>query len=703
MNSPAYPSQPGSGGLAAAQSAVSASAPLLTARPLTAPEGTDMSKAVLLPAGAMGSYAALRASAKKFPAMGSALQKARSESFKSLLTSAKAPTIAARKAAQNGGMAATTQAAKIMGKAAPQLLKKGAMMGLGRVALAPIPVVGPILLAGTWLLDKDSRSLVNGLISCVAGVGFPPDGDAPPSPPRTQFLPLTSDGNRDPQIEKMDQGMTQTNTSAFNYAPKDVWPSNPAITTTPDFKGTLSSYNKMGPKAAGIADQIRGVTNSLTGASVGKFSESLPARLGPIADALDKYHSSVVPGATAAINGVTTKANEFYQKFREINNTNRAEISNSTSGYIPLRANHINAAAMDDSIAAQKAVTTEISKNNAGLSSAYSNWSVPAAPAASGASITPVSSVGRVEPVQPAAPPTPPAQTTPITPTSENDGIGKKSPLDNLLSSIPPVPSVPTPNIPTGGGIPPVPAGAPAPGLDPMAKELPLDDHKDDDKDKDKDHLKDDDKDKKDPIVEKKEGKDGHQPEGNPVLTGPAGGPPPPPPPPGADRTVRIGTKDYTFDSPRITAAIKATLEAAQNGPGIPIPQALAENGVTIPPVGHDIGQSVDSILVAKPGDVIVSDGNRNAWYLGNGEALTEQGEIKPVNEVMNFVGPNQGIFHIPEPGTPVVDPTAAPAGTAAVSTSPPVVNTTDVPAANLNPSGQAATQPNAQPVPQHQ
>jgi hypothetical protein len=62
---------------------------------------------------------------------------------------------------------------------------------------------------------------------------------------------------------------------------------------------------------------------------------------------------------------------------------------------------------------------------------------------------------------------------------------------------------------------------------------------------------------------------------------------------------------------------------------------------------------AVGDINQAKPGNVIVSDGNRNAWYLGECQALTEQGEVKPVAEVMNFTGPNQGIFAIPEPGDP--------------------------------------------------
>ncbi|MBU8820483.1 hypothetical protein KL864_31915 [Mycolicibacterium goodii] len=588
-----------------------------------------MGKAVLLPSAAMGGYAGLRVAAKRSPAFEAALRSARSASYRDLLRStSKAPSLAGRQAAGRGAAAASRALASTAAKQAPQLLAKAGMMTLGRVALAPLPVVGQVVLAATWLFDKDSRSLVNGLISCIGGVGFPPDGDAPPSPPRTQFLPLTGDGNRDPEIEKIDQGMTQTNAAAFNYAPDEVWPSTPAIETTPDFKGTVTALNKLGPKASEIADSIRNVSNSLTADSTGQLASSLPAKLGPLADALDEYRSAVVPGAASAVNGVTAKANELYQKFREINNGNRTEIANSASGLIPFTANHVNVAKMDDSVSSAKAAANEISKHNAGVTGAFSNWSVPTAASSAGASTTtPVSSVNRTNQSPPPSPTAPvvaePAQTPPAPQTSTEP---TKSPLDGLLSSIPPLSA---PGIPGSGGIPmpslpTMPSSGPFgpdPGLTPMGEQQPLDDHKDPENNEKEEGTDDNNSDHTD----QEDRPNNTEPVAAATPGTPGAGPAAPAPPPGADRTVRIGNKDYVFDSPRIAAAIRQSYEAAQAGPGIPIPQTLADNGYTIPPVGQPIGQSVNSITDADPGAVIVSNnGAEHAYYLGNGEALTE-------------------------------------------------------------------------------
>ncbi len=704
MTSPAQPTPPGSGnGLAAAAQAVpAATSPVLTARPLTAPESVDMANAVLLPGAAMGGYAGLRLASQRVPAFNAALTAARSDSYRGLLAATKAPTAAARQAAGRGAAAASRAVASAAAKAAPRVAARAGMLTLSRVAMAPIPVVGEVVLAATWLFDKDSRSLVNGLISCVGGVGFPPDGDAPPSPPRTQFLPLTHDGNRDPDIEKIDQGMSKTNASAFNYRPDDVWPSQPTVETTPDFKGTVTAVNKLGPKASNIADAIRNVSNSLTGASTGQFATSLPGKLGPIADSLDKYQSSVAPGVAAAVNGVTTNANDLYQKFREVNNGNRKEIANSTSGLIPFTANHVNAAAMDDAISSAKSTADEISKHNAGVSGAFSNWSVPPASASGLGSTTPVSAVTpKPAPAAPvAAAPAP--STAPSTPLAQTPAESTKSPLDGLLSSLPnAVPSMPAPSMPGGGlPMPSMPQAGPESGLNPMADQQPLDDHKDkDDKDKPQDDAtqKDDTGHKpEDPGIKD----DPNTPGGPAVVHGaPAPHPAAVPPPPGADKTVRIGNKDYTFDSPRIAAAIKESIQAAQSGPGIPITQTLADNGFTVPPVGQPLGQSVDGITAAKPGAVIVSNNGADmAWYLGEGQAVTEQGEVKPVDQVINPAGGNDGIYQMPEPGTPVVDVTASPLGQDGLTTSQPAVGTADIPPTPATDPAQATPAPTANP-----
>ncbi|NKS74628.1 hypothetical protein GS531_22920 [Rhodococcus hoagii] len=90
---------------------------------------------------------------------------------------------------------ATRAVASRMG---PRAAAMGARLGL-RLAAFAIPgpgwAIGAAVLAATWLFDSSMRRAVNNLFGKMFGVNNSPALDTPPEPPRTQFLPLTHDGD----------------------------------------------------------------------------------------------------------------------------------------------------------------------------------------------------------------------------------------------------------------------------------------------------------------------------------------------------------------------------------------------------------------------------------------------------------------------------------------------------------------------------
>lgn len=145
-------------------------------------------------------------------------------------------------------------------------------------------------------------------------------------------------------------------------------------------------------------------------------------------------------------------------------------------------------------------------------------------------------------------------------------------------------------------------------------------------------------------------------------------------------RTVDVGNgRMVTFPSEKL-AQLAADL-ALPGNENKTLYMAASEAGYQLPPMGQDIGSQVPPALL-REGDVVVNGDNQMGVYLGSGDMLMEGGEIKPLDEVANFGGENQGLFRLEEPAPatdglngpaqPVSDGSTSPVGgdaTATVST----------------------------------
>jgi hypothetical protein len=516
-----------------------------------------------------------------------------------------------------------------------------------------------------WCLDSSERKFVNNFIASAFGGGSAaPALDAAPSPPRTNFLPLTHDGNRDPSIERMDQGMTKTNEAAFGYSPGDVWPpSNPSITTTPDFGGVIQKANKTISGTVAWADNLQTSMKGLNGQS--PVIDAALEKTAPQVNAMGELGESVLPKAGNALGESANGANDFYQRFREINAQNRQEINNSTSGLIPFTRNHVNETKMNDSVAAAKEALNKMTATSQKIAQAADGWSIPAPTGPAKATDTgytrpdaPSTPVENLPGTVPAAPPSAPS-TPGITPDDLKNALsGAKQP------EMPSMPQMPggMPQMPTGGGMPGGGSGMPTATPEPAAvptdpnqqlKDLLDKKAKEDKGDEPGTELGDEENpEKKDDGVAHAVGAttpggqpgEGGNPDDKPPVT--EGVSP-------QDNTAEIGGKTRTFDSPK-AAQMAHLLSMPGEGGGKTLEQAASEAGYQVPTPDQDIGEQVDPSQV-KPGDVIKSQPD-SGMYIGDDEVITESGEVKPLSDVMaGMDGAHQGIFRLADDGAPAM------------------------------------------------
>lgn len=89
--------------------------------------------------------------------------------------------------------------------------------------------------------------------------------------------------------------------------------------------------------------------------------------------------------------------------------------------------------------------------------------------------------------------------------------------------------------------------------------------------------------------------------------------------------------------------------------------QAASEAGFRLPPPGQDIGTPVPSTDL-KPGTAVMGPNNQNALYLGEQGGkdwvVTEQGELKPLDEFPAGNGLHEGLFRLADDGAAAPHPT---------------------------------------------
>jgi hypothetical protein len=611
-------------------------------------------------------------------------------------------------------VAAATSIGSSFGKVGPAF-SVGTGAGL-RALVLPVSSVAIPMLVGAWMFAPGFRKSINGMF----GLNHPaPALDAPPSPPRTYFLPITVDGDRDPTIVEMDNGMVRTMKDAFDFPYQNtdlrLWhptAPDPNYAHAADFQEVQAAFTAASAATADWTSRLEGTLKQITGQ--GDLLSVTIQNVLPQVTAMNQLGTEVLPALGAQLASVGTAADGFYQQFREINIQNRREIANTTTGYIPLW-NNINPAAMDDSLARGRAWLAEMQTESAKIPNAVSGWKVPEianassylpqnastpkaeVPAGPAMPDSAFSNLGALDDGTPAAAETGSADgVTPGTPENTKANTATDALLDALKSAASqPIPQIPMPQIPmpqmpampqipSMGGMPssmPTAAPMPAPAdsfLTPKADPAKIDDPL----------KKLQDEQKKDALAnpavpgtaastdpaEKKTDPTAAATAATPAalgktapMPGQGGNEVPIDKPvvatglPTDSNTSTIGGKDRTFDSPKLAAMAQSLADAnTGEGPrvGKTVEQAASEAGLTVPPPGQDIGAPVNGISDLKPGDVIMSEPD-NAVYLGDGDVVTEQGEIKPLSDVTAGMADTDrgGMFRLADDGSPAPNP----------------------------------------------
>lgn len=583
------------------------------------------------------------------------------------LGKALAEKVAARGAlAAEGGRLAAQQGAK---------LAVGAALRVGALGVVGVPVLGAAITVALWALDPDQRNFVNGLISEIMGPGVAPAANAKPwntrhgqAEDRTDFLPLTSDGNRDPSIVKMDKGMIRANNSAFRYHPDDVWPTDaPRITTTSDFSSVTADATAL---ARHIADLKAAVTNAYQQHGSEPTVARLWEKIKPQLEKLEELQSTIVPAMSRGLMDGAVNANNFYQKFREVNLRNRMEINNSTSGLIPFTANKVNEVNMSDLTSELKSAVAAMDRTSKSLAGIADTFVITAP--------TPPTTTSTMS-VEPAAPtPVERVIPTPLNTSGLEQAREVQQATDALTDALAGaarggMPQVPMPQMPGIPQMPGMPQGLtnPASAIKPPETTKPAGLTEDalkkalEDK-KNRSELFDPEK-KKDPN-EKVDGapkpadpKPGPfaQPVG--VVSKPKGSTNP------ASNFTEVKGKRYKFDTPKL-ANLVHNLTAADEAGHKTIQQAASEAGFKLSAPGQDIGMPI-SPAELKPGDVVMGPNNQNAVFLENdhdtGTVLTEQNEVKVLHDFLpnGLTGDHVGLFHLQDDGTPASAQQQPPAG----------------------------------------
>ena len=266
-------------------------------------------------------------------------------------------------------------AAKAIGpRIGPKLAGVGARIGL-RLALFAIPgpgwAVGLAVLAASWLFDSSMRRFVNNLVGKLFGTNNSPAVDAPPEPPRTQFLPLTHDGDRDSVIDTKDAEMVAFNNAAFAFDPAKIWhPTAPAIANTPTFEASSQIVADLMATAKGLREELDAIFRKYQDEQIVAQSA---AALKSTLDSLEEFGFVMLPVVSNLIANTATDTSALYMKLRDANSSARQEISNSGAGLMPWTAN-VEAGNMGNLVGEFETFAQQMDANIKGTQDTFAQW-----------------------------------------------------------------------------------------------------------------------------------------------------------------------------------------------------------------------------------------------------------------------------------------------------------------------------------------
>lgn len=209
--------------------------------------------------------------------------------------------------------AAAATATKVVAGAAGRTVAK-AGVGIaarlaGKAALGAIPVVGPVIAVATLFTDPLVSQWVRKGLEFTNDTRTP-DPLTPPEPPRTEFLPLCYDGNRDEAIVNHDGLLQQANVETFDYLPANNWNINDLeVKTTPALTNVFEQFNVLGNQVEQLVTDTVGLYANFQGESyVQKLGEARAAFLDSMGTLLPEFLS---PSLDAAVEPVLAYADAW--------------------------------------------------------------------------------------------------------------------------------------------------------------------------------------------------------------------------------------------------------------------------------------------------------------------------------------------------------------------------------------------------------
>lgn len=284
------------------------------------------------------------------------------------------------------GYVATKKAAVVgMGKAGTKaLVRLGAKAGLAVVGFP----VGTIISIGMFLSDPLLTGFLRKQIENVFSNSETPDWETPPSPPRTHFLPLCNDGNRDEAIVAHDQLFVNANADNFAYDPVHNWnpQSDETLNRAPLFSKFFEESANLGSLLeSAVESTISVLKNYESEMFIAKLQEARFPFIGSMADSTALYFNPIIDASTEPI----VSYSALWAAFQEANYNSRHTVVESDSprndwvdwplGFGANKLSNDDFRSSDPSVTLVQALTRMDNANKL-LEAAGSQWQMPPTP-----------------------------------------------------------------------------------------------------------------------------------------------------------------------------------------------------------------------------------------------------------------------------------------------------------------------------------
>ena len=528
---------------------------------------------------------------------------------------------------------------------------------------------------------------------------------APPVPGETVFLPLTGADQYDNIIREADQALVRVNDAAFDLEPEDIWNPESVHLGGVDGPANISSLSEVTSRMGDITKNVQGAFSDLgdtiNSQPEGTWNNRLRDMYAPTLASANEGVAEGGPVASAVSSTVASgkNVNDAFSSFHGAIASARHAIADLYgvdefgNRYLDTsRTLAVDPSIADPAIAAMMA----LEESNAALSTAIDPWSISTRLAPGASTDASPSAEGGGAPVT-STPPTGSGGT--VSGGGGGGGAhgetaGSDSALDSLLGA--PVQGTSPLQSPMGGAGMPMPTMPSMPTMPtiPTIPDIPLGDHEtaapgDTQLSSDENAAKEN---KPSASLSGAESSRATTPDssattaaamqsaiprpGDTVRPGALGADGRPLDKDGdgrmdsdalaatrenADRNgdgfrdefkfplnVNGETLDVTCDDPRLAEMMTRLAEGEHNNP-VRILDAAKATGLEL----EDYGQKIDT-LALKPGDVVT--GTDTGMYLGEGNVLTEGGEVKKLVDVMDYRISNPEVYRLDVPELPSSD-----------------------------------------------